>query len=113
MSGCGNCAGCSGCSSRGGALELTEQEMSFLRLLGQLAFLPLTWEAGDPTPICPEASGSREQTAGMLRHLEAMALISLDYDKPLKGWQTDGSIALTQRGQQVLEIMDYLGVSQA
>ena len=38
MSGCGNCGNCGNCSGCGGSLELTGQEMDFLRLLGQVAF---------------------------------------------------------------------------
>ena len=46
-----------------------------------------------------------------------ICLISLDYDHPLTGacWQAyegypiRGSIALTNRGQQVLELLEYQG----
>ena len=56
----------------------------------------------------------------MLLCLEKKGLISLDYDKPLKNQQcqayTDypiqGSIALTERGQKVLELLEYQGYSE-
>ena len=47
MSGCADCSGCkSGCSGCGGcpgagSLELTQPEVEFLRLLGQVVFLPI------------------------------------------------------------------------
>ena len=54
----------------------------------------------------------------MLQCLEKKGLISLDYDKPLKDYHTPaydaspvrGSMALTKRGQDVLELMEYQGV---
>ena len=53
-----------------------------------------------------------------LTQLEKKGLISLDYDKPLKEYHTPaydassvrGSMALTKRGQDVLELMEYQGV---
>ena len=46
--------------------------------------------------------------------------MSLDYDRPLKGssqqryadYPIHGSIALTSRGQQVLELLEYQGYSE-
>lgn len=54
----------------------------------------------------------------LLQILEKKGLISLDYDKPLKDYHTPaydaspvrGSMALTKRGQDVLELMEYQGV---
>ena len=45
--------------------------------------------------------------------------ISLDFDKPLKGFDMSayaaypihGSLALTERGQTVLELLDYQGIT--
>ena len=34
----GNCTSCSGCARE---LELTEKELEFLRILGEVAFLPV------------------------------------------------------------------------
>ena len=70
---------------------------------------------GDVTPIYPEKDGP-ENMSLILQVLEKKGLISLDYDKPLAGFDgygdytVKGSMALTQRGQQVLELMDYQGV---
>ena len=98
----GGCSGgCSGCSLE---LELTEEEISFLRWLGECAFLP----------VIQEEAGKEL----LLQCLEKKGLISLDYDKPLKDYHTPaydaspvrGSMALTKRGQDVLELMEYQGV---
>ena len=112
----GNCGSCSGCA-RG--LVLTREEMEFLKELGQLAFLPVARTMGDLTPIYLEAGeDSREHYSLLLQCLEKKGLISLDYDKPLRGFDDGayaaypirGSMGLTQRGQQVLEMLEYQGV---
>lgn len=115
MSCCGNCGSCSGCARE---LELTRAEMDFLALLGQVAFLPVARKMGDLTPIYLE-DGPEKQAhyALLLQCLERKGLISLDYDKPIKGLRMDayadcplrGSMALTLRGQQVLTLLDMQG----
>ena len=55
----------------------------------------------------------------ILQCLEKKGLISLDYDKPLKNFDDSayaaypirGSMALTQRGQQVVEMIQRQGVN--
>ena len=107
----GHCGACSGCARE---LVLSEAEIDFLRRLGQVAFLPVARALGDLTPIFPE--DGPENTSLILEVLEKKGLISLDYDKPLAGYAgygnypIKGSMALTQRGQQVLELMEYQGV---
>lgn len=127
MSGCGNCRGCAdrgscgGCTGCGGSLELTRQEMDFLVLLGQVAFLPVARKLGDETPVYLEDGPEKqEQNAAVLQLLEKKGLICLDYDIPLKGMDPEryaacpiqGSVALTRRGQQVLELLEYQGYSE-
>ena len=108
MSKCESCGGCSGgCSGCGLELELTEEEISFLHRLGECAFLPVIQEK--EAPVFPEEAGKEL----LLQILEKKGLISLDYDKPLKDYHTPaydaspvrGSMALTKRGQDVLELM--------
>lgn len=109
----GNCSACAGC---GRALELTEGELEFLRVLGELAFLPVGRFPEENRPVFPE--NPAETVSLVLRCLEKKGLISLDYDRPLKGCKTPnytaypirGSMALTERGQQVLELMEIQGV---
>ena len=110
----GNCGTCGGC---GRELVLTEQEITFLKKLGQCAFLPVARTMGDLTPVYLE-EGDRETMSLLLQCLEKKGLISLDYDKPLKGFGGEayaaypivGSMGLTQRGQTVLELMEYQGI---
>ena len=113
MSCSGNCASCSGCARE---LELTEKELEFLQTLGELAFLPVARTMGDLTPVYPEQP--EEAFSLLLQCMEKKGLISLDYDLPLKGFSHPeydcqpirGSIALTNRGQQVLDLVEFQGI---
>ena len=119
MSCCGgNCAACPGCARE---LVLTKHEMDFLLELGQFPFLPVARKMGDAEPVYLEAGEEhREEYCLLLQCLEKKGLISLDFDKPLKGFDDSayaaypirGSMALTERGQKVLEMMDLQGFSQ-
>ncbi len=109
----GNCGACSGC---GRELVLTEQEIEFLKLLGQIPFLPVARKMDDPTPVYLE-EGEPAEMSLLLQCLEKKGLISLDFDRQLKGFDESayaaypirGSMALTERGQKVLELMEYQG----
>ncbi len=111
----GNCSACSGCARE---LVLTEKEIDFLNLLGQYAFLPVARSMGDLTPIYLE-EGDKEEMSLLLQCLEKKGLISLDYDKPLRlvneaaygDYPIRGSMALTERGQKVLELIELQGVA--
>lgn len=117
MSGCnGNCACCSGCAKQ---LTLTGGEISLLEKLGQIPFLPIARRADDSIPIYREDSAySQEEYSLILQVLEKKALISLDYDKPLPGADmiaykdlpVHGSMALTAKGQSVLEMLELQGI---
>ena len=122
---CGSCGGCSGgCGSCGGCardLVISRQELTFLQELGQVAFLPVARSMGEMTPVYLEDGPEhREEMALLLQILEKKGLISMDYDKPLKGFDmgaykgypVHGSIALTQRGQQVLTLLEYQGYEE-
>ena len=110
----GNCGGCSGCAR---ALVLTQMEIDFLQTLGHIPFLPVARKMGDLTPVYLE-EGDREEMSLLLQCLEKKGLISLDFDKPLSGFDDSayasypirGSMALTERGQKVLEMMEYQGI---
>ena len=112
----GNCASCSGCARE---LVLTEKEVDFLQELGQIPFLPVARKMGDLTPVYLE-TGDPEQMSLLLQMLEKKGLVSLDFDKPLKGFADDayaaypirGSMALTERGHKVLELMEYQGIEK-
>lgn len=127
MSGCADCSGCKGgCSGCGGcpgagSPELTRPEVEFLRLLGQVVFLPIARRMGDETPVCLENGlPDAAQTSRVLLMLERKALVSLDYREPLKGatyeryaaYPVQGSVALTARGIRVLEVLEYQGIHE-
>ena len=110
-----DCTSCGGCAK---SLSLTREEISFLQKLGQLPFLPLGRTMGDPSPVyLEEGEENRELYSLLLQCLEKKGLVSLDYDQPLKGYEgawyaacpIRGSMALTQRGQQVLALLEYQG----
>ena len=112
----GSCSSCGGCGSR---LELTQGEMDFLRELGQYSFLPVARRASDMTPVYLEQQTyTKAEYSLILQCLERKGLISMDYTKPLAGadmaaykdYPVHGSAALTQRGQQVIELLDVQGV---
>lgn len=113
---CGNCSSCGGCAA---VLTLTEQEITMLKRLGQIPFLPIARKAADITPIyLEETEFSPEEYSLILQVLEKKGLISLDYDKPLKGFDmraysaypVHGSMALTLTGQTVLETLERQGL---
>ncbi len=123
MGNCGNCsgscAGCTGCSGCGGAMELTEGEVQMLLTLGQIPFLPVARKMGEDIPVYLEDEHyTREEYSLILQCLEKRGLISVDYDKPLKSFDDTayaafpirGSFALTQRGQQVVELLELQGI---
>ena len=125
MSGCGNCSGscggCSGCTGCGGAMELSRGEIEMLLTLGQIPFLPVARKMGDLDPVYLEDNDhSREEYSLILQCLEKKGLISLDFAQKLKGFDDAayaaypirGSMALTQRGQQVLELMELQGMGE-
>ncbi len=116
MSNCDSCnKNCGGCDQ---SLTLTEAEVSVLEALSQIPFLPIARKVDDPSPIYLEENRySVEEYALILQCLEKKGLISLDFDRPLKNaapsaYPIQGSMALTARGQAVIELMDLQGVEE-
>lgn len=120
MSNCkGGCGGCCGnCGGCGSTLVLSTEEITMLRLLGQIPFLPVARSASSMEPVfLEEGELTPEQSSLALQCLEKRGLISIDYDQPLKGgyspaydaYPIKGSIALTILGQQALELLDIQG----
>lgn len=115
--GCGGCCGnCGGCGS---TLVLAAEEITMLRLLGQIPFLPVARSAASTEPIyLEEGELSPEKSSLALQCLAKRGLISIDFDQPLKGgysaaydaYPIKGSIALTILGQQALELLEVQGV---
>lgn len=114
----GNCGSCGGCARE---LVLSPMEIEFIRELGQVAFLPVARKMGDLTPVyLEEGRYSPDEYSLLLQCLEKKGLISLDYGMPMKGFDHSayaaypirGSMALTARGQQVLDMMELQGVRE-
>lgn len=112
----GNCGSCGGC---GASLELTQGEIALLQELAMYAFLPVARKTDDMTPHYPEGeSYTQEEYSAILLHLERKKLIDIDYGAPVgqysealyAGLKVHGSMALTRRGQQVVEMLELQGV---
>ena len=115
---CGGCGGCGGCHS---ALYLTEPEILILETLGEVAFLPVARRVDTMEPMCFESLGyASEDVSRILEHLSLKGLVSLDFDKPLTnfdytayvGYPLHGSVALTARGQEVLDRLSLQGLEE-
>lgn len=116
-SSCGGCQkSCAGCSP---ALFLTEEELKLLRLFGAVPFLPVARRPDGETPICLEEGAEEQETVSkVILALERKGLIDLDYNLPLQNfdysayaaWSRQGSMALTGRGQEVLDVLEIQGV---
>lgn len=110
-----NCENCGGCARE---LVLTPPELEFIRKLGQIPFLPVARKMGDLTPVYLEETD--QDYSLILQCLEKKGLISLDYDKSLRGFDDSayadypirGSMALTERGHGVLEILETQGITE-
>ena len=119
MSNCDSC--CSSCGGCAKHLTITEAELAMLETLSQYPFLPVARRADDMTPIYLEDNQhTREEYSAVLVHLEKKGLIDLDYSRPLarfdytayKDYPVRGSMALTQRGQTVLDMAAFQGVEE-
>ena len=124
MSECGSCSGsCGSCGSSGGCqfasqLYMGPDEVKVLRMFAQTPFLPVARKRDDMVPVYLEDQQFSPETYSiLLQLLEKKMLISIDYDAPLKGasmekysaYPVHGSMALTARGQGVLELLDMQG----
>lgn len=117
MSNCENCSGgCGGCARE---LTLTPGELSMLEKLAQIPFLPIVRRTDDATPIYLEDQDhSQEEYSLILQLMEKKGLITLDFDRPLKnytpspGYPIHGSMALTARGQYVLQLLELQGAEE-
>jgi hypothetical protein len=113
-----NCKSCGGC---GKDLTMTPQEIQVLYKFAQFPFLPVARRIDDTSPVFLEDNDyAPEQYSLILGLLERKGLITIDFDIPLKNTDISiyasypivGSMALTARGQQVLELLDLQGASE-
>ena len=114
----GNCGSCGGCARE---LVLTPMEAEMLQTLAQIPFLPVARKADDMAPVYLEDTRfTREEYSLILACLEKKGLIDIDYRQSLSGFDYSaytglpcrGTIALTQRGQTVLEMLELQGFGQ-
>jgi len=121
MGGCDSCkGGCDTCSGCAKELVLTPGEIFILEELAQIPFLPVARRADDMDPVFLEYSDREpEEYSLILACLEKKGLVDMDYHSPLSGFDYSayrayplhGSIALTARGQSVLELLDRQGIT--
>lgn len=112
----GNCGSCNGCA---GQLHINPEEIRFLQMLGQYCFLPVARKRDDMIPVYLEADAP-ENASLILQVLEQKQLVDIDYSAPLTGFDMSGyknypvhgSVALTARGQTVLEILEIQGITE-
>ena len=113
---CGACCGgsCGGC---GGELVLTQPELDLLRRLAQIPFLPVARRWDRETPVYLE-DGPAELYSAAITGLQLKGLIRVDLDLPLLNFDyaaygdfpCRGSMALTERGQAAVELLEIFGV---
>jgi len=111
----GSCGQCGGCA---GSLIMTEAEINMLQTLSQIPFLPVARKISDMTPVYLEETG--QDYSMILACLEKKGLIDIDYHTPLRGFDygayaaypLHGSMALTARGQHVIEALDLQGATE-
>ena len=120
MGNCGHCGGCKNCAGCDRSLLLSEDELALLRHFAQVPFLPVARRADDEVPVYLE-HGERAHMAQVIACLEKKGLIDLDYHMPLKSFDYSaytayplrGSMALTLRGQEVLDTLELQGFTEA
>ena len=111
----GDCGRCGGCAN---TLTLTQAEIDMLFSFSALPFLPVARRVDDMNPVYLEAEGEDQSLA--LACLEKKGLIDIDYRSPLarfdysayRAYPVHGSMALTARGQQVLELLEQQGITE-
>ena len=94
------------------------EEIAFLGELAQYSFLPVARKMSDMIPVYLENGEEKQEKMSLvIQCLEKKMLIDITYD-PLpgadmsayKGYPVHGSIGLTERGQQVLELVEVQGI---
>jgi hypothetical protein len=100
---------------------LTAGELELLRCFAQLPFLPVArrWDREDPVYL-EDGARPPEEMASIITALYQKQLIRLDYDLPLTNFAYEaygdypvhGSMALTARGQQVIEQLEIQGIEE-
>ena len=100
-------------------MVLTEREINLLECLAQIPFLPVARKADTMDGVYLDEPAEDKWTP-VLACLEKKGLIDVDYHAPLsgfdygayKGYPVHGSMALTARGQSVIELMQLQGLRE-
>jgi len=109
----------SSCKNCHNTIELAEPELEILDLLSQYAFLPIGREVDSEIPLCMFDCKQPPKDAGLaMLCLEKKGLTVLDYDMPLSGFcdkryltcPLRGTVSLTAKGQQVLDLLEFQGI---
>lgn len=111
--------GCPSCAQGGCPIRLTQAELDFLVKFAELPFLPLSRSLDGEHPLYLEPGLDPRETTETLEWLHLKGLISLDYDLPLTNFAytgyektpVRGSMALTLRGQEVLDSLEIQGAT--
>lgn len=117
MEHCHHCGGCEKCSGCDRSLLLTQQELELLQNFAQFPFLPVARKPSNTEPVCLEFG---EGLTPVIACLEKKGLIDIDYHQPLKSFDysaysayaLQGSMALTLRGQEVLDTLELQGFGE-
>ncbi len=127
MASCGSCGGCSssgcgaGCGGCGsGDMYLTKLEIAILTRFAETPFYPVGHDMALTRPVCLEWDEPEVDVSAALGGLRQKGLIEIDADEPLRGFSyggyekfpRHGSMALTARGQLVLDLMDIQGIGE-
>jgi hypothetical protein len=89
-----------------------------LLTFSEIPFLPVARKTDDMTPVYLETKGT--DFSLILACLEKKGLIDIDYRTPLSrfdysvyaSYPVHGSMALTARGQQVVEMLELQGITE-
>ena len=100
------------------SISTTQQELELLQNFAQYPFLPVARKPSNTEPVCLEFG---EGLTPVIACLEKKGLIDIDYHQPLKSfdysaysaYSLQGSMALTLRGQEVLDTLELQGITEA
>lgn len=115
----GHCGGC--CGGCGSQWSLTQAEENVLRQLSQIPFLPVGMAPDSALPVYLEAEEAAAPAYGAaILGLQQKGLIQLDSQRPLGSFSYEaygacsrrGSMALTARGQAVVELLEIQGIEE-
>ena len=109
------------CDHCGKVLSLTREEITVLHKFAQTPLISAARKIDDATPIYLEDNDFAQAEYGIiLTLLERKGLIRIDFDIPIKNADVSiyaaypivGSMALTARGQQVLDLLELQGAEE-